>query len=156
MAKPTRARLLEFKTLDDILDDARRVAAHPDVAARGVWTPAQNIWHVGRIVLASVEGFPASVPLMLRLVGPFMKSRYTKRSFSPGIKMPASMAEHFEPDPGVTMPQGLAMIESAVAKRKDQGYIPASPLFGKLSATQWEQLHCRHAEMHFGLIDLKD
>lgn len=156
MPKPTLARELKFSTFDDILAEAKRIAAQPGVSSRGSWTPAQNVWHVGRVVLASVEGFPADVPFIFKLVGPLLRNRFTKRAFNPGIKVPAKLAAHFVADSSVTADQAVELFEQAVAKRQAQGYIPASPLFGKMTEQQWEQLHCRHAEMHFGLIELKD
>lgn len=144
--------VLKFETLNDLGAEAQRIADDPQARSKGNWTPAQNIWHVGRVVLASVEGFPGSVPFIFKLVGPLLKNRFTKRSFNPGIKMPAKLAEHFVAKPDTTMDQAIAMLQDAIAKRQAQGYIPASPLFGKLTEQQWDQLHCRHAEMHFGLI----
>lgn len=156
MAKPTLVRELHFSNLDEILAEAKRIAAQPECPSRGTWTPAQNIWHVGRVILASVEGFPADVPFFFKLVGPLLRNRFTQRAFNPGITVPSKLAEHFVADSTVTANQALELFEQAVAKRRDQGYIPASPLFGKMTSQQWEQMHCRHAEMHFGLIELED
>ncbi len=154
MTNPIRiSRTLRFQTLDDLAREARAIAADPDARCRGTWTPAQNLWHVGRVVLASVEGFPAGPPLLLKLIGPLLKNRVTTRPFNPGIKLPSKMAEHFVAPADTTMEQALEMVESSVTRQQSEGFIPASPLFGKLSAKQWEQLHCRHAEMHFGLIE---
>ena len=43
-----------------------------------------------------------------------------------------------------------------VGKAKEQGFLPANPAFGKMDRQQWVDLHCRHAELHFGLIELGD
>jgi|GEM_PF-2850698 len=156
MAKIETARKLHFGHLDDLLQEARRIAEGPNARSRGSWTPAQNIWHVGRVIQASVEGFPGPVPFVFKLIGPLIKGRFLKRSFNPGIKLPPGLVDHFTPPPETTPQQAIELIESVVAKQKEQGFIPASPLFGKLSAQQWIDLHCRHAEMHFGLIELTD
>lgn len=156
MTKPTRARELHLTTLDDILAEARRIAAQPDAASRGTWTPAQNIWHVGRFIKAGVEGFPAKVPLFLKIVGPLFKKRATTTGFNPGIKLPAQAAAHMVAPVDTTIEQAMDMFETSVQDAKDKGFLPKNPMLGKMTPQQWIDLHCRHAEMHFGLIELKD
>lgn len=156
MTKPTRARELHLTTLDDMLAEARRIAAQPDAASRGTWTPAQNIWHVGRFIKAGVEGFPAKVPLFLKIVGPLFKKRATTRGFNPGIKLPAQAAAHMVAPVDTTIEQAMDMFETSVQDAKDKGFLPKNPMLGKMTPQQWIDLHCRHAEMHFGLIELKD
>ena len=156
MPKPTRARELHFETLDDILAEAKRIAAQPDCASRGTWTPAQNIWHVGRFIKAGVEGYPAKVPFFLKIVGPLFKKTFTTKGFSPGIKLPAQAADHMVAPVDTTIEQAMDMFETSVQGAKDKGFLPKNPMMGKMTPQQWIDLHCRHAEMHFGLIELKD
>ena len=54
------------------------------------------------------------------------------------------------------MGPAIEKLEQWVGKANDQGFIPANPVFGKMSTQQWVDLHCRHAELHFGLIERKD
>ena len=153
MPAKTVARTLHFDSLHEVLSEAKRIIASENPVVIATWTPAQNIQHVALVLQASIEGFPGAPPLPIRLIGPLFKQRFLKRSFSPGIKLPKSLAA-FHPDASVTGPAAVDFLEKMTAKARAQGYIPASPLFGKLSASQWEQLHCRHAEMHFGMIRL--
>lgn len=156
-SKPQIARTLTFSSLDDIVAEARLIAADEQVRARGNWTPAGNIWHVARYIQASVEGYPFTVPWWMRLVGPLMKGRMIGRTMSAGFKAPANVSAHMEPGgskaPEPTMAEAIETLETWVANAKQEGYIPANPVFGKMTAVQWEQLHCRHAELHFGLIE---
>ena len=157
MAKLTLARELRFETLDDILAEARRIAAQPDAASRGSWTPAQNLWHVGRFIKAGVEGYPAKVPFILKLIGPLFKKKFTTKGFTPGvIKLPSLAAEHVVAPADTTVEQAMELFESAVQGAKDKGFLPKNPMMGKMTQQEWIDLHCRHAEMHFGLIELKD
>jgi hypothetical protein len=156
MSKPTLARELHLTTLDDILAEAKRIAAQPDATSRGTWTPAQNIWHVGRFIKAGVEGYPAKVPFILKLIGPLLKKRFTTTGFSPGIKLPSQAADHMVAPADTTIEQAMDMFETAVQGAKDKGFLPKNPMMGKMTPQQWIDLHCRHAEMHFGLIELKD
>ena len=156
MTKPTIARELKFSTLDDILAEAKRIAAQPEAASRGTWTAAQNVWHVGRFIKAGVEGYPAKVPFILKLLGPLFKKQFTTKGFSPGIKLPSQAADHMVAPVDTTTAQAMDMIESAVQGAKDKGFLPKNPMMGRMTQQQWIDLHCRHAEMHFGLIELKD
>lgn len=155
MPKPALARQLKLATLDDILAEARRVAGQPDTASRGTWTPAQNIWHVGRLIKAGVEGYPVKVPFLLKLIGPLLKKQFTNKGFTPGIKLPSQAADHMVAPADTTIEQAMAMIESAIQNAKDKGFLPKNPMMGRMTPQQWVDLHCRHAEMHFGLIELK-
>ena len=55
-----------------------------------------------------------------------------------------------------TIEQAMEMFESAMQGAKDKGFLPRNPMMGKMTQQEWIDLHCRHAEMHFGLIELKD
>lgn len=160
MTKPDPARQLHFDSLDDLLDDARRIAVHPDAPTRGAWSASQNVWHVARYLQASVEGYPFTVAWWMKLIGPFMKNRVISKAMPPGFKAPQYVAAHMEPqsvsEEQTAMPQALALLEHWVGQAKERGYIPANPVFGRMTAQQWEALHCRHAELHFGLIELED
>lgn len=155
MSQTTLARELKLVTLDDILAEAKRIAAQPDAVSRGTWTSAQNIWHVGRVIKAGVEGSPVKVPLLLKLIGPVLKKRFTTKGFTPGIKLPSQAADHLVAPADTTLDQAMAMIESAIEYAKDKGFLPKNPMMGRMTPQQWVDLHCRHAEMHFGLIELK-
>ena len=160
MTKPQPARVLRFDTLDQVLADAKKIAEHPDAPTRGNWSASQNIWHVARYLQASVEGYPFQVPWWMKLVGPLMKKSMTTKAMSSGYNAPKAVAIEMEPqniDPALTaMGPALALLEEWVGKAKDQGFIPRNPAFGPMTTEQWVGLHCRHAEMHFGMIDLKD
>ena len=156
MAKPALARQLRFETLDDILAEAKRIAEHSDAPTNGSWTPAQTLWHVGRFMRASVEGYPTTVPFFFRLIGPLFKKRSITKGFTPGIKLPSQAAEHMVAKPGTTMEEALEMIVPWTEKAKAEGFLDKNPMFGPMTRDEWVALHCRHAEMHFGLIDLKD
>lgn len=158
MPKPQIARELHFQDLDAVLAEARRIAEHPDAPTRGSWSASQNLWHVARYLQASVEGYPFKAPLWMKLVGPLMKSRIISKGMATGFKTPSYVAEHMEPqrqDPAQTaMGPALELLETWADKAKRQGFIAVNPVFGKMSRDQWIALHCRHAEMHFGLIEL--
>lgn len=156
MSKPVLARELHLLTLDDILAEGKRIAAKPGARSRGTWTVAQNIWHVGRFIKAGVEGYPAKVPVFLKILGPLLIKQFTTKGFRPGIKLPAKAASHMVAPVETTIEQAMDMFETAIQSAKDKGFLPKNPMMGKMTQQQWIDLHCRHAEMHFGLIELTD
>lgn len=158
MAKAQPARTLHFQSLGDILAEGMRIAARPEAPTRGAWSASENIWHVARYIQASVEGYPFKVPWWMKLIGPLMKKRVTGRAMPAGFYTPAYVSRHMEPQSAdasqTVMHNAIALLETWVARAEAEGYIDANPLFGKMSREQWVALHCRHAELHFGMIDL--
>lgn len=158
MANIERARMLTFESLDDVLAEALRVAERPDAPTRGKWTAAENVWHVARYVQASVEGYPFKSPLLFKLLGPLLKSGMIRKAMKSGFNTPASVKKHMEPGGSevgeITMDRAMATLEEWTQKAGDQGFIPTNPVFGKMTREQWVALHCRHAEMHLGLIEI--
>ena len=152
------ARELHFDSLDELLAEARRIAEKPDTPTRGKWNAAENIWHVARYVQASVEGYPFKPPFFFRLIGPLMKSGMISKTMRAGFKAPEMMHKHMEPGGSevgeIDMARAIGLLEEWVAKANEQGFIPRNPAFGKMDRQQWVALHCRHAELHFGLIEL--
>lgn len=158
MPKVEPARTLHFDSLEALLADARAIADHPSPRTRGSWSASQNIWHVARYLQASVEGYPFQVPLLFKLIGPLMKKRMITKTMSAGYNAPKQVGKAMEPqniDPALTaMEPALALLETWIAKANDQGFIPRNPAFGTMDRQQWVDLHCRHAELHFGLVEL--
>jgi len=147
--KPTRT--LQFTSLDEIVTEARKMASSQCTVSGG-WTPAQNIAHVAVVVKASFDGFPAEPPLPIKWFGRLMKGRFLSKTFSAGFNLPASMSA-FVPDTGVSVEDALAELEMQCARAQNEEFIPVSPMFGKMSREQWVQMHCRHAELHFGFVE---
>ncbi len=150
MPTPIR-RQIKFDTLDDLLEDAHKMAG-PHTKANGGWTTAQVISHVAIFLHCSVHGFDFDLPLPMRLFGRLMRNRMLKKGFPAGIKIPGKAHPQFAPRVNVTLDQAMAQLTTAIQDAKQQGMNIVSPLFGRLSQKQWTQLHCRHAELHFSFI----
>lgn len=149
-------RSLSFESLDDLLADVHALPAE-GLTASGNWTPAGNVDHVAKFLRGSVEGFPEGRPplamrVMVRLMVKLLGRRLFLKKLKPGqFKLPAAL-DWALPEDGVTWAQAVQRLEDAVASAKRHGMTHPSPIAGKLSEEQWLMLHCRHAEMHFGLI----
>lgn len=155
MPKPELARDLHFPDLDALLADARAIAAQPNVTTRGNWTAAQTVWHVAKFVQLSVDGYTFKVSPVFKLLGRLMKKQMTTKRMKPGITLPGNVASVVVPKPGTTMPEAIGLLEHWIEQEKSRGFLPANPMLGPMTRDQWVGLHCRHAEMHFGLIELK-
>lgn len=141
-------RELRFQTLADILTDVESLASVP-VTSLGEWTAAQNIDHVRRLIRVSHAGADFTMPWYFRLLGRLMKSRVLGSPFKPGMKT----APAFQPPAGITMDEAIAAFRAEVELASRPGAMSRpSPFLGKMTHDDWEQLHCRHAEHHFGFI----
>ena len=145
-------RELRFGSLADILADAESLAAGP-TRTLGSWTAAQNIDHVRRLIRVSHAGADFTVPWVFRLLGRLIKSRVLRSAFKPGMKtVPA-----FEPPAEITMDEAIAAFREEIDLASRPGAMSRpSPFLGRMTHDDWERLHCRHAEHHFGFIIPED
>ena len=151
--KVTDRRELRFGRMKDLLRDVEQLAAQGEVAASGNWTPGQIVDHVTTLVDWSIDGFPdVKLSWPLRVIGGFMKDRALNRPMSPGFKVPGGLRQAV-PAPSITWDEAVSHLRRTI-HRIDEGLRmeQPSPLLGPLGHEQWEQLHCRHAEMHFSFL----
>ena len=141
-------RTLSFGSLDDILREVESLAlAAP--SSIGSWTPAQNIDHVRRLVRFSREGGAIRMPLVFRLLGRLMKSKYLTDRAKPGFKT----VDPFLPPEGVSLDDAVAAFREEIRLASRPGAMSQpSPFLGRMTHEQWEQLHCRHAELHLSFV----
>jgi hypothetical protein len=124
-------RALHFRTMEDILEDIEGLGEDESaVRSTGNWTPAQNLWHVTYFIDGSIDGLDFTAPWFMRVMAKLFKTKILGNPFKPGFKLPQNMASAI-PEESVTWPDAVAGYE------------------------QWEQLHCRHAELHFSFIHAK-
>ena len=151
MTNGPQRRPLKFNSLEQVLDEAEHIAATGEVNSSGTWTAAQNIDHVARVIDASVKGFDFTAPLHFRIVARLMKKKFLTGPFKAGIKIPPAATQAFVPDDGVSIDDAIARLRDAVRLASQPGAMSqASPIFGPMSEADWVNLHCRHAELHFG------
>lgn len=156
----TTRRDIAFATLDDLSSEARRIAeaeAAGTARALGNWSPGQNLQHLARFMTCSLDGFGEGLPLPLKLLGRglrlFLGKKLLKNAPPPGFKLPKGM--RFVPDDEVSAADGARELCAVIDRvRGGEGFIPASPLLGKLSREQWIELHLRHAELHLSFVGL--
>ena len=145
-------RELHFSSMADIVEDVEYLAAGDPPRSAGNWTSAQIVEHVGRIIDASIEGFPTpKAALPLRFIAWLFRRIVLTRPMQPGIKLPPKF-EALLPDHGIIWDDAVDRFRAVHNKLATRQMTQPSPVFGRLSHQQWEQLHCRHAEMHFSFM----
>ena len=150
-AKVKERRQLRFESLDDILAEVERLAKCKDVRAIGNWSSGQVLQHLAMTMNNSIDGFPRFVPLpvrwMLRL---FMKRRFLTQPMPPGFRLPAK-AGNMLPLP-TTWETALVNFRRAMQRVKAEMRRAPHPAFGPMTVDEWEQIHCRHSELHLGFL----
>ena len=59
----------------------------------------------------------------------------------------------FQPPADIGMDEAIEAFREEIARASKPGAMShPSPFLGELTHEEWEQLHCRHAEHHFGYI----
>ncbi len=148
----TERRELSFRSMADILNDVEYMAAGDPPKSTGNWTSAQIVQHVGRIIDYSIEGFPVpKAPLPLRIVCRILRNKILREPMKPGVTLPTKFARLL-PDDRLTWDEAVDGFRAVMTKLDTKRMACRSPVFGKLSPVHWEQMHCRHAEMHFSFI----
>lgn len=158
--KSAPRRALKFSSLDELTAELDRLdAAHAagKLGHTGNWTPAQILDHLARFWACSLDGFPGrKPPLPLRVVVRlfFKKKAIAGGSPPPGFKLPKEVS-FLLPGDAADFDSALANLRACIDRVNRGGpYIPASPLFGKLTEGQWTLMHLGHCSMHLSFISL--
>lgn len=153
-AKVTGRRRVEFATLADAFDDARR-CAEADLSGRlrrlGNWTTGQTLGHLAWWIEHSYTGFPFKVPLVVRLVGPFLKGRVLGPRPQAGVRIPGAPEGTYGVEV-IPTAEALARLDAAYDRLARSAPPRPNPVFGPLTHAEWTVLHLRHAENHLSLL----
>lgn len=142
-------RRLDLRTFDELQTEVSRLSKHP-YRRVGHWSLGQNCHHLAKMFNQSIDGFDVQLPRFIRLFSRWMKNWLLKRRSIPrGIKAPKS----FLPDDQINDVEGVLELMTAIRRYRDHnGPLQPSPVFGRLSREEWDQLHLIHASHHLGFI----
>ncbi len=148
-------RELTFSALDEILAEVHALPADR-LTAVGNWSPAENVDHVAKAIGFTVHGFPEGKPpllqkLLFTAVFKVMAGKLLRMKLKPGLKFPGGL-QYFAPEPGVAWDEAVRRLDQNIADAKTHRMTHPSPVAGRLTHEQWTLLHCRHAELHLGMI----
>jgi hypothetical protein len=154
-------RRVRLATLDDLereIDRITSAAAAGTVRPLGNWSPAQVLWHVGRLMELSFDGFPfryrrgpAWITRLFRLLA---WRRLIALTFCPGFRNPPEAAT-LEPEPLLSLEGAAAYLERQLARvRGGERMTRECSADGPYTHEQWIYIHLRHAELHLGFLAL--
>lgn len=147
-------RTLRFESFDDLIRDAERLLAGGYEKA-GNWSLSQVCDHLSDWLTYPLDGFPkAPVPIRLmlwavrRTMGRGMFEKYLRDGMPAGKPtMPQSV--HVPGDDAAA----VAKLREAVGRfRRHTGEYLPSPLFGRLTRDEAEQLQLGHAAHHLSFL----
>jgi hypothetical protein len=151
-AKVTERRQLQFSSMQDILDDLEYLDSGDPPRTTGNWSSAQIVQHVAKLIDYSIDGFPVpKAALPVRIMGRMMRKAAITKPLRAGVKLPEKFS-FMEPDREVAWDDAAEQLRQAIGRLESERMTQRSPVLGKLSHEQWEQMHCRHAEMHFSFM----
>lgn len=123
------------------------VGADLPAAKRG-WTTAQHLDHCAASIAASLDGYPALKPAIVRgTIGKLVKRRFLARG--------AMSHDTNAPLPGGAPPvarelaEARAALTAAIARfRQHVGPLAPHPVYGRCTADEYERLHAIHVADH--------
>ncbi len=143
----TGRRELRFTSVAEIVADAEQVTRGTPVCL-GNWSAGQIMMHLARTVDASIDGASFQVNVFRRLLA---RCVFKRKMFAEGL--PAGFPSRSPLIPGeTTIPAGLKGLREAIGRLDETSHREPHPAFGPLSVEEWNQFHCRHAELHLSFI----
>jgi hypothetical protein len=151
-ARVSERRLLHFNTLDDIAADVDRLAGARDIRALGNWSAGQVFNHLATVMNKSIDGFAHRPPALIRFVIRLLfKRRMLARTMPAGFKLPTKAAAELV-SPPISLEDGLAQIRKGFERLRRESQRAPHPVLGTLIREEWDQLHCRHSELHLSFL----
>ncbi len=145
-------RPLHFHCLEDILADVEHLAKSRDIRTLGNWSAGQLLQHLAVVMEKSIDGFRFRLPAVVRWVARLLlKRRFLIRPMAAGIRLPAKAWTEVAPPP-TSWQEGLQSIRHALKRLQTATNRAPHPAFGPLTSDEWNQLHCRHAELHLSFL----
>ena len=151
-AKVSGRRVLHFASLGDILADAEMLYSTRPLRALGNWPLGSAIEHLARSIEMALDGARFKAAWYIRLIGPLLKKRMLSRPMRAGFQLPAYAARVLIPEDKCELHAALRHLRSAVNRSLATRHRHPSPVIGQLTIEEWDQLHCRHAELHLSFF----
>jgi len=144
-------RQVEYRSLDEFLADAGRLV-DADATTTGNWSLGRILEHLTTVMNKSIDGFQSKAPLPMRLVARYLlKQRILTKKMAPGFQLPPQAATEIVPAE-IDRHEALAHLRQAIERLRQVPGRVESPFLGPLDIEQWNQLHCRHAELHMSFV----
>jgi len=140
-------RELRFTKLADIQAEAERLACGP-VRQLGNWPLGYSLAHLAGGMKLALDGADFKVPWYPRTFAALIKKKVLRSPMKPGFQLPKDAAEVLIPSREISTQEGLNELQTTIARMNREPQRHPSPIFGKMTRDEWDQLQLRHAEMH--------
>ena len=141
-------RQVRYESIDDFLADAQRLAGSP-VRTLGNWSQGQIYMHLARSLDGSIDGIDMKVAAPMRwMMTLLFKKKFLEDAIPPGFPAPDGP---MRPDE-TSVEDGLAALENAVARQKNEASRVPHPGFGNIGRDGWDKFNLRHTELHMSFI----
>ena len=152
MTNTPERRTLEFKSLDEAVADAERLASG-ETRTTGNHSFAQILKHLALTHdMATGKIVPPRPPFIMRMLMPVLKHLILRGPVKPGFKLPADAEAVFWPDGDIDVQEALQHLRESVENYKTQGPLAVHPVFGKLPRETNEHLNRSHCAMHLSFV----
>jgi hypothetical protein len=152
-------RAVRLRTLDDLVAEVDHIAAAATagkVRPLGNWSTAQVLWHIGKLIECSFDGFPFRyrrgpqwVARLLRLIA---WRWLIALAFRPGFNNPPEAAV-LEPEPSLSLDAAAIYLQKQIARiRNGERMTQECSVERPYSHEQWVYIHLRHAELHLSFL----
>ena len=146
----TDRRVLHFNSLDEIAADVEGLA-NRKLKALGNWSPGQILTHLARTMNGSIDGMGFTVIWPIRVMGWLFRRGMLSKPMGAGFQLPKRAAAVLVPGE-TSWEDGLRQFREAVQRQKTESTRAPNPVLGSLTREEWEQLHCRHSELHLSFL----
>jgi hypothetical protein len=147
-------RRVRFDSLAQMRAELDRIAA-AECAGRlrrtGSWTAGQVMGHLATWLEFNWSPNPLRPPWAVRIGARLAKRRFLRAAMPAGIRIPKVPGGTLGTEP-MDFETGLARLVRAVERLEREEPTQRSPLFGRLSRAEAEQMALRHAELHLGFL----
>ncbi len=139
-------REVRYKSLDDLLEDARRCAVDGSTTI-GNWSISQIYQHLTEVLHARIDGFPSSGFWPLRLMARiFFKHKMLRHGLPPGYNNPRLKPAD------IPIADALAQFVTAIERFQANPERAPHPWWGAFTSEEAVQFQLRHAELHMSFI----
>jgi hypothetical protein len=154
-------RAVHFQTMDDLVAEVERLVAAGKagkVQPLGNWSPAQVLWHIGKLIECSFDGFPfryrRGPRWTMRLLRLVSWRLLIALAFRPGFTNPPEAAL-LEPEPSLSLESAAVYLRAQIARiHNGEQMTQACSVDGPYSDEQWIYIHLRHAELHLSFLSV--
>lgn len=147
-----RRRVLRFSSFDEVVADAQR-ARDQQFVQLGNWSLGKALSHLGAGMDASIDGVPFPASLRTRILGRLLY-RYVILywRFPPGARLPRETAKVLVPQHDTDFEEGMQALRRGIDRLATETRRFAHPVVGRMSVSQWNRFHLRHAELHLSFF----